>query len=443
MASRDDDKAMAGLLRKSLAADTRASVGKDCPAPEILAAYFERALDAEETARYDLHFSQCSHCREQLAAMARAAGELRGERKVASGGWTWLRAPRWLAPAAAAFALLVLIAGIGLRHAKRVEVASEIAPLQPNAVPLPAAQGPASESAAPPAPRAPAANAPAKTTSRTVAGEAGKASSAGVPQERALAKIQLRPVPSNAPKKSTTAYTSDSQNAPQPEAPAAGAASSAENAVVVETPPASTETVEVVPEESRNRAAAGGTGVGVQAEDETKALNVPRRKTAAKAGAAAPEADEPSAVVSSFAARSDLESAEKARMREAQMSSNLAGVLVHTPDAKVLWTVSDAGSVGRSEDGGATWKYKSLETVDRIVAGSAPTAKICWLLGEHGALYRTTDGKTWDAVPPPRVAGFGKFTGIEAQDALAATVTTANGQKFSTSDAGKTWNLVK
>src|SRR5271156_6980667 len=108
MAAREEDKAMAGLLRRSLAQDAGAGSGsgEDCPGPEILAAYFDRALDKQETARYELHFSRCSVCREQLAAMARADeasgafGAAETEKNTAS-AWDWLVGPRWLMPAAA------------------------------------------------------------------------------------------------------------------------------------------------------------------------------------------------------------------------------------------------------------------------------------------------------------------------------------------------------
>ncbi len=83
MALRDDDKVMAGLLRRTLASspksgaapsagDTSGSCGDDCPPADLLAAYYEHLLDEDESARYELHFSQCALCREQLAAMARA-----------------------------------------------------------------------------------------------------------------------------------------------------------------------------------------------------------------------------------------------------------------------------------------------------------------------------------------------------------------------------------
>ena len=58
MASRDQDKPAANLLRRSLASSP--GVEAVCPDPEILAAYLERSLDADETARFELHFSHCA-----------------------------------------------------------------------------------------------------------------------------------------------------------------------------------------------------------------------------------------------------------------------------------------------------------------------------------------------------------------------------------------------
>ena len=70
MPSQDNENAMDGLLRRSLARDS-AAVG-DCPDAELLAAYFDQSLGADEAAGYELHFSTCPRCREQLAAMVRA-----------------------------------------------------------------------------------------------------------------------------------------------------------------------------------------------------------------------------------------------------------------------------------------------------------------------------------------------------------------------------------
>ena len=39
-----------------------------CPGAELLSTYVDRALDAEETARWELHFADCVRCRSTLAA---------------------------------------------------------------------------------------------------------------------------------------------------------------------------------------------------------------------------------------------------------------------------------------------------------------------------------------------------------------------------------------
>jgi hypothetical protein len=142
MAAREEDKAMAGLLRRSLAQGAGPGSGEECPGPEILAAYFDRALDEQETARYDLHFSRCSTCREQLAAMARAgdAPDVKDAQKKTAGAWDWLMDPRWLMPAAAMLVALVAITGIALRMRKPVAPANEIAMSQPEALPSPSSE---------------------------------------------------------------------------------------------------------------------------------------------------------------------------------------------------------------------------------------------------------------------------------------------------------------
>ena len=73
MPSQDNENAMDGLLRRSLARDSAAA--GDCPDAELLAAYFDQSLGADEAAGYELHFSTCPRCREQLAAMARVSAE--------------------------------------------------------------------------------------------------------------------------------------------------------------------------------------------------------------------------------------------------------------------------------------------------------------------------------------------------------------------------------
>ena len=437
MASREEDKAMAGLLRRTLASDAARTEGKDCPAPEILAAYFDRALDADETARYDLHFSQCSRCREQLAAMARASGVDEAKKEAAS-GWNWLRSPRWLMPAAAAFAVLVLIAGVTLRKWKSMEAANELAMSRPDAVPLAVPESPATAAPAPSESSAPATSAP-----RAVAPK-NQMLSGGVARDKAAEEMYLRVLPSPPQKKEAgAARGAREKNAPV--APATDSISSAENAMVAEAPPAtSAQRLDIAPTKPEASSAAADSAA-LAPQEEAKQPGGAKGKTSARPAASAPAAAPPRLVTgSNFATRNARDAAERARIQQAQMSSNLmAGFMVQTPDAKVLWMISDSGSVGRSEDAGASWKYESLQTGDHFVAGSAPTAQICWLVGERGAILRTTDGKTWTTVQPPVVANFEGFAGIEAKDGSSATLTTSDGRKFSTTDGGTTWNLAK
>ncbi|MFZ1971322.1 MAG: hypothetical protein WAU89_00660 [Candidatus Acidiferrales bacterium] len=443
MASREEDKAIAGLLQKSLAADASrgAPAGKDCPAPEILAAYFDRALDAQETARYDLHFSQCSHCREQLAAMARASGGTSGDKKSTS-MWNWLHAPAWLMPAAAAFALLVVIAGITLHKQHATQIANEVAMARP-------------EPALPPSPenRAPAASSPAGAEAGLPAppSRVSKSQKLQIPPPGSTRENPAEPRDSRAlvlngqKKLPEVAKPSRPQNAPAAPLAAPAKPSADENAIVVQAPPSSSaETVEVAPRKSASDSDTDVAAGGITPEVEAKRPNPSKAKASPRASASAGTAASGShSATGSFAAHNALESAERARTQQMQLASNLSGLTVRTPNSNVLWLVSDGGDVGRSEDGGATWKFSSLGLHGLFVSGSSPTAKVCWLLAEHGAIFRTTDGKTWTEIPFPAAANDSEFEHIEAKDELTAAVTEADGRKFSTSDGGKTWTPTK
>jgi hypothetical protein len=438
MASREEDKAMAGLLRRTLASDAAGAEGKDCPAPEILAAYFDRSLDADEIARYDLHFSQCSRCREQMAAMA-GAGDVDEAKKEVASGWNWLRTPRRLMPVTAAFAVLVLIAGITLYKWKSMEVANELAMSRPDAAASSALE---SRAAASPAPSE--SSAPATSRSRAVAPK-NQMLSGDVARDKATEEMYLPVLPSPPQKKqAVAAQGAREKNAPA--APATDSISSAENAMVAEAPPTSPQRLDIAPTKPEASSAAADSAPraaeqGAQQPGTAKGKTAPQPASSTPAAAAVGSL---SAKATNFAAHGARDAAERARIQQAQMSSDLmAGFPVQTPDPNVLWMISVSGSVGRSEDGGASWKYQSLETSGHLVAGSAPTAKICWLVGEHGEILRTIDGKTWATVQPPVVANFKSFTGIEAKDESSVTVTTGDGRRFSTTDGGKTWDLAK
>jgi hypothetical protein len=109
------------------------------------------------------------------------------------------------------------------------------------------------------------------------------------------------------------------------------------------------------------------------------------------------------------------------------------------------WRVSAEGELERSIDAGRSWQtvrvasppvgFRSVSTVNHDV----------WAGGASGALYHSSDdGRTWTRVT---VQAFDMVLAtdiarVEFTDTLHGTVTTADGVKWVTGDAGATWSVV-
>jgi hypothetical protein len=130
------------------------------------------------------------------------------------------------------------------------------------------------------------------------------------------------------------------------------------------------------------------------------------------------------------------EEANRVLQRDALMSAPAPFVTVTSVDGS-LWRISGDGTVGHSSDGGATWREQSPGSrAVRFVAGSSPSPNVVWFVGAGGTVLLTADGVSWQSRSlPERV----DLTGITAVDARTATVTTADGRRFTTHDAGLTW----
>lgn len=112
------------------------------------------------------------------------------------------------------------------------------------------------------------------------------------------------------------------------------------------------------------------------------------------------------------------------------------GVEVVSPDPAARWRVGADGAVDHSTDGGGAWERLAASTTAQISAGSSPSLNVCWLVGRWGSVLLTIDGRTFATVVFPEAID---LVGVRATDALSATVTTADGRTFVTTDAGKTW----
>jgi hypothetical protein len=107
------------------------------------------------------------------------------------------------------------------------------------------------------------------------------------------------------------------------------------------------------------------------------------------------------------------------------------------------WTLSPEGAVQRSGDSGQTWQAVSVGVGTTFRALSAVGANI-WVGGKAGALYHSADsGQTWVKSEP--AAGGKKLdqdiVHVDFADALSGTVSTANGEVWTTSDGGRNWRL--
>jgi hypothetical protein len=91
----------------------------------------------------------------------------------------------------------------------------------------------------------------------------------------------------------------------------------------------------------------------------------------------------------------------------------------------------------RSKDAGVTWEPVSLPAQTTMLSGgSAPTNTVCWLVGRAGTVLLSTDGTTFRQVTKPADVD---LVSVRAVDARSATVRTADGRTFATSDGGVTW----
>jgi hypothetical protein len=113
-----------------------------------------------------------------------------------------------------------------------------------------------------------------------------------------------------------------------------------------------------------------------------------------------------------------------------------APAVIVSPDPSVRWRIQPGGGVQRSSDGGVTWQDERTGVTETLAAGASPSPSVCWLVGAGGTVLRSVDGQPWQRLAFPEAAA---LVAIRAADDRAATVTTADGRVFATTDGGRTW----
>lgn len=432
----------------------------DCPDAEIIAAYAEQALAPAETARWEGHFASCARCRNVLRVLAASSDAPLAEKEVSHLGElvSTARAPvaidsraagtarpsraawrtRWLAPAIGVAAVLVVWFVMRPPWRATNQRSSQVLVAQAPKEELPPS--------APPVAKEALKEPEAKDQKAQPTPE----------QERSLAKALPQSEAANTPARVGTADTAPASAAQDKfSASAEGSANASPQKKELDRPlngreiPAAPGVPPPPPPppapQPRAKAASNlAAGESLQAETNSNAVaNMPlRQKQAGTVQAQASAKRDESEKEISPALRSSARQQSQALtvFRSAQAGFSL----LKAPASSVMWRVGKGGAIERSTDAGRTWVSQMSPSQQDWLAGAPFSDTVCWLAGRKGAIARTVDGEQWDLISPPaQAAGAGgvqpDWIGISALDALSATVTSADGRKFTTSDGGMTW----
>jgi hypothetical protein len=479
MPSQENEKAMEGLLRRSLARDSRAR--GDCPDTELLAAYFDQSLGLDEAAGYELHFSQCTRCREQLAAMAQAGAEqiadvalepaldpafvaarsaqaigleqgpIAAQAKPAAASAAekpgrkspdtrWLDL-RWLIPVAAVLVLGTFVFMRFASHEKTVGLDNQVAMSKPASPPqqqiAPEPEKKSADAATPD--KSGLENQPSAAGTPNNPQSSAKSSASSAPNSESTrvqgsegtslrADTTSRGASTATPKSSVgiaqgaAGRASAFQSRKQTGGVIAGAAAQQYRNVQPEPAPAA-------PAPELN-ASLPKIAVATDSDDAVKS----------PAPAAPPNAEQKSQSFGLTSRKLNNSVGAKSLAKAKPAEERYNEKVIATPDPDVFYRIATVGYVEISEDGGVTWQRQLLNPAAEFTAGSAPEARICWLIGRSGIIFLTEDGKNWRKLPSPTSDD---LVVVVAKSASTATVTSNDNRKWTTDDAGENWRQAK
>jgi hypothetical protein len=450
MAEQHRDKSVERWLRQTPAAGARSESA--CLDAEALAAWAEGLLNGPERTAAEAHASGCARCQAMLAVMVRTMPG--PPPRTASPLRKWLM---MLSPAMAAAAAVALWFAVDQR------------PLPPPVDSLSRGQ----EVARVPAEAAKSSAASPATVTEAVPEQDARSRALGGSLDQTLRKRDAPQSELQASKPLADAFKEREERAgadkkiasaeyarakplnerkdeglaarplaapapppPPPAKPAAAAADSAQSA-------AADRFARVVPQQQTAQNQSQN-----QNQSPNQNQNQNQNQVAPRPQAGAPVAEQVVVTSESPAVVADKIAAGRAAARKdgpsgsagaaiAGFRSNVATFDVVAPDASARWRVVDGRTVQRSLDAGATWaNHYSAEDGVMLTAGAAPTSTVCWLVGRGGVIVLTTDGRDWQRVKFPEPVD---LTAVTSTDARTATVTTANGRRFLTTDGGRNW----
>jgi hypothetical protein len=350
-----------------------------CPDSAELAAYVDGTLDRAEREGLEAHASACSRCASELALLGRLppVTGARVEKRGVLSRWPL----RWAVPFATAAVVFAVWSEISRDDS-------------PATVPSPSVEEEAAPEARPPA----------------------VADSPGL-RDQARRDISR---PAGPPPLAQ----------PGPDAPRAGAPSP-----------------RVTPDDTeRDTSLERGKSLNEQVQVQAApAADTEQRQESSAFGSRTPESAQESAAPANDvlakaqpspepAAPSALAARKAVPARESSAGDGV-GPLVLRVSERVLVRVTPVG-IERTADGGTTWQVEHTTAIGPAVVAACPTPDACWLGDAAGRLLRRETSGRW---VDRRLPVEGAITGLEALTPREATVTIADGRRFTTSDGGRSW----
>lgn len=462
---RQHDDPLAGLLKRTLA--SQPATHADCPEPEILAAYFDRALApmtsglAAESAGWEEHFSACTRCQEQLAVLARLAKDSGlgtrdavldardAGRRFPSSFWKL----RWLAPAAAALAAVTVWVVLTAPDRQQVLHSGDTSTIAQNRqTPPPASKEPSRADALP------AETASAKTVGEDVKNREGKAGLRSQPDDAAARRDAIGALAATAKSDKDAALTTGRTEAGEKFAFEPRPDTSARPQSVAELPkqPAAGRYFKVqpmTPAEPAKRAPASQLDTKaaseVALEAKHKAKEEEKRNTDQVAAlAAAKPAPPPTAPPTS--SKNEVAAAptpaRRARINEGQgitvtrdeaTKAKKSDAPTAPPPAPGALAPMPPGPAAESANQALAMRVRSFESPRGFFSVPVADSQVLWRFGPAGAIERSADaGATWQRQSSGITADL--LAGAAPSGAICWAVGRA-GMILRTTDGGNTW----
>jgi hypothetical protein len=436
----------------------------DCLDAETLAAWSEGLLEGRARSTAEAHAASCARCQAMLAIMVRTTPAPAGA--IGSPLRKWLM---MLSPAMAAAAAVALWVAVGQRPASPVideltkrqakaERAAEVTPVTP----APAvgaekevdrkAPGGSLERDAPQL----TADARRELSSRTGARTATDTGATAPLNERTEKKdvASARRADKSRDAERPRAVAEPAASPPPAAPPAVPSAPVESVAVAAATPPVKVAPPSPAPLQQANQAP-NQNQAQTQNQNQSQLPNQNQAQTQNQNQAGqrqqAPGALEERVIVTSEQPRAGADNAAAksagrggagaaggfADASVLRARANAGAFDIAVPESSTRWRIADGRTIQRSLDAGVTWaNHHTGENDLTLTAGAAPSSNVCWLVGRSGAILLTTDGRAWRRITFIETAD---LTAVTSPDARTATVTTADGRQFGTTDGGRTW----